>query len=192
MRRALPLAVLSIASAFSIAPALAGDLPTFAQTGAPTPAADPASFWKGLSYGVEGYAVGGKGVRGGVGGGANVAWTKSFDNNLFVQLKTTAGYMPGVVKASPWGRSGFSGAHFAQAEATVGYEMGRVRPWVSVGGGALKASRDGGFANGLASANSLFSEPGKTRGFMTYGAGVDYAVTNKLTIGVAVHGVRQQ
>jgi opacity protein-like surface antigen len=173
-------------------PAWAVDLPVFAQKSVDAQSARSSDFWKGFSYGVEGYVVGGKGIRGGLGGAANVAWTKALDNNLVVSLKTSAGYMPGVAKASPWGRQGFQGANFAQVEAVVGYEIGRIKPWASIGGGGLGLTKTGGFSGGLNAVNDMFGEKSKKLGFVSYGAGVDYAVNNNLTIGVAMHGIQTQ
>lgn len=197
MRPALPFALLTCALA---PPALAADfaapLPTFAAplpTFARAPEAatrDAASVWKGFSAGVEAFAVSGKGIKGGLGGAANVAWRTALDERTTFQLKTSAGYMPGVWKASAWGRAGFTGSNFVFTEASLAHEIGRVRPWASVGVGYAKATRFGGFSGGLNSINDMFGEPGKGAGFVAVGAGVDYAVTDKLTIGVAVRGVQ--
>jgi opacity protein-like surface antigen len=151
----------------------------------------PQDVWKGFSYGVEAIAVGGKGIKGGFGGAANVAWTRPLDNGVSVGLKAGAGYRPGIWRASPWAAMGATGANFAFAEANVAYEFGRVRPWASVGAGVLKPTRHGGFSGGLNALNGLF-EPGHRSGYVEVGAGVDYAVTNNLTIGVAVRGFQAQ
>lgn len=197
MRRILSFLVPSVfvLLAGAAAPARAGDgliaapLPTFARV-PDAPVRDSNEFWKGLSYGVEAFGVSGKGVKGGVGGAANVAWTRPIDDRFTFRLKTSAGYMPGVWKASPWGRAGYTGSNFVFAEASVGYEIGRVRPWASVGAGYAKATRYGGFSNGINSVNDMFGEPGKGSGLVAVGAGVDYAVTDKFTVGVAVHAVQ--
>lgn len=197
MRRSA--ALLALPVVLAAAPAVAADaLPVFARAQAPaSPSAsrDPSEFWKGFSYGVEAIGVSGKGIRGGVGGAANVAWRKAIDERLSVQIRTSAGYMPGAWKGaafsgSPWGRSGITGSNFVMSEASVAYEIGRVRPWASLGAGYAKATRFGGFNGGLNAVNDLFSEHGKGSGFVAVGAGVDYAVTNNLTVGVAVHGVQ--
>lgn len=192
MRRALVLLPLCLAAAPAAATDLVSPLPTFAR--APEAASrDAGAFWKGLSAGVEAIGVSGKGMRGGVGGAANVAWRTALDERLSVQFKTSAGYLPGVWKgpalATGWSK-GFSGSNFALAEASVAYDMGRVRPWASVGLGAARATRFGGFSGGLNAVNALFDGEGKTARFVAVGAGVDYAVTDKLTIGVAVHGLQ--
>lgn len=168
---------------------LLSPLPTFAR--APeTAARESNAVWKGFSYGVEAIGVSGKGIKGGVGGAANVAWRTPVDERASFRLKTSAGYMPGVWKASPWGRAGATGSNFVLTEASVAYDMGRVRPWASVGLGFAKATRFGGFSGGLNSINDMLDGPGKTARFVAVGAGVDYAVTDKLTIGVAVHGLQ--
>lgn len=198
MSAALPiLAALAASAPASAAEPLAPagqTLPTFARSPAP-PSAESSAVWSGFSYGVEAFGVSGKGARGGVGGAANVAWRKAIDESLSVQLKTSAGYMPGVWKGAalaraPWGRNAITGANFVVSEASVAYEIGRLRPWASVGAGYAKATRFGGFSGGLNALNDMASERGKGTGFVTVGAGVDYAVTNNLTLGVAVHGVQ--
>jgi opacity protein-like surface antigen len=195
MRRFAALSALPLALA-AAAPALAADgapLPVFARAqdpASPSASRDPSDFWKGFSYGVEAIGVSGRGIKGGVGGAADVAWRKALDDRLSVQFKTSAGYMPGVWKASPWAKAGVTGANFVVSEASVAYEIGRLRPWASVGAGYAKATRFGGFNGGLNALNDMASERGKGSGFVTVGAGVDYAVTNTLTLGVAVHGVQ--
>lgn len=204
MRRAFFSLALLCAAPFAAAPAAAGDgaagepasdLPLFAR--APDAVSRrPESIWKGFSYGVEAIAVGGKGIKGGFGGAAHVAWTKPLDNGVSVGLKAGAGYLPGVWRvspwrASPWAAAGATGANFAFAEANVAYEFGRLRPWASLGAGVLKPTRYGGFSGGLNAINDLF-EPGKRSGYVEVGAGVDYAVTNNLTVGVAVRGFQAQ
>lgn len=194
------LALAASFAALAAAPARAADrdlvwagepLPTFAR--APqAPVRDPADFWKGFSYGVEAMAVGGRGYRGGFGGAANVALERSLDEHLTFAMKATSGYQPGMWKASPWGRAGATGTNFALGETSARYDVGRVSGWVSVGLGFAKPTRNGGFSGGLNAANGLFSDPGKGTSLATFGAGVDYQVTNDLRIGVGVRGLRAQ
>lgn len=188
MIRFAPLAFLVLA-----APAGAAELPTFARRAPAEPAAE--SPWKGLSIGVEAIAVGGRGVKGGVGGATTIAWSRTFDNNWSLGLKASAGHLPALAFA-PWRMPGWSGVkpagwNFVSTSATVGYELGNVRPWASVGATFLKPTQFGG-ARGFDAVNGFFGEPGRTQGVVTYGAGVDFAVSNKLTIGVGVVGAARQ
>lgn len=178
---ALPLAL--------AAPAGAAELPTFAQRPASETTQD--SPWKGWSVGVEAIAVGGRGIKGGFGGATHIAWNKTFENNLTLGLKASVGHLPAIAFAPAFGGVRPAGWNFAATSATIGYELGRVRPWASIGAAFLKPTQFGG-ARSLDAANSFFSEPGRTQGLVTYGAGVDFAVTNNLTIGVGVMGAARQ
>ena len=175
------------------APAGAAELPTFAR--APGEEAAAASPWKGLSIGVEAIAVSGRGVKGGFGGATNVAWRRTFDNNWSLGLQASAGHLPALAfapfRAPGWGGVRPVGWNFVSTSARVGYEFGNVRPWASLGATFLKPTSFGG-ARGFDAVNGFFAEPGRTQGLVTYGAGVDFAVSNKLTIGVGVYGAARQ
>lgn len=192
MIRFAPLALPLLALPLLAGAARAAELPAFARgPSAETAAASP---WKGLSIGVEAIAVGGRGVRGGFGAATSVGWSRTFDNNWSLGLKASAGHLPAIAFA-PIGAPGWSarpaGWNFVSTSATVGYDFGNVRPWASVGATFLKPTQFGG-ARGFDAVNGLFGEPGRTQGVLTYGAGVDFAVSNRLTIGVGVIGAARQ
>ncbi|MBL8587369.1 MAG: hypothetical protein JNK46_02470 [Methylobacteriaceae bacterium] len=170
-------------------PAAAGELPTLARGPVPETAA-PASIWQGLSVGVEGIVVGGRGMKTGFGGATTVAWSRRFENDLILGLKASAGHLPAFAWTA-WPGRRLVGVNFVTTEASLAYDFGRVRPWAAVGAGFVKPTAFGG-ARGLDAVNSFFDEPGRTRGVVTYGAGVDFAVSNRLTIGVGVRGMAQQ
>jgi opacity protein-like surface antigen len=191
MRASPVLCLVLFAAGLAAAPARAqtGGLPTFAQT--PPPAA-PDSPWKGLSVGAEAFWIGGRGAKGGFGGATNVAWSRTFDNNVILGLKLRAGYAPALAFAPLWGGRRAGGWNFVETSATVGYDFGRVRPWASVGAAFLKPTGQRGFGGGIDTLNAFFEPGGGTRGLVTYGAGADIAITNNVTLGVAVHGVTRQ
>jgi hypothetical protein len=165
-------------------PALATDLsqptlPTFATM---TPPAEP-SPWTGLYVGTEVFGIsGGKGVRGGFGGGAYAGYDHEFDNNWVVGVQGGVGYSPSVFN---WAARGFN---YAEVEARVGYDMGRLMPFVTVGGVAARPNGRtlGGVGDSSAAFNDLFNSNGDLRGFATVGAGFAYKLTPNTTVELAV------
>ncbi len=172
----VPLALCALAL-----PALAQDssLPLLAQ--GPALQAQP-NPWAGLEIGSEVFVLSGKGVRGGhVGGDGFFRYDHAFANNVVVSVQGSAGYAPSVF-AGP-----ANGFDFAVTNVKVGYDMGNIRPYVTAGAGLAKAS--GGFTgsvpNAADSVNNLFID-GNPKAIGTLGAGVDYAVTDRLTVSVSV------
>lgn len=171
--------------------ASAADLPFFA-SGPETARRDSASIWSGLSIGSEVIVAGAKGYKTGIGGATRVQWAKTFDNNVIFAIRASAGNMPSLW-ATPLGANRISGYNFVSTEAVVGYDFGRVKPWVAVGGAWARPTANNALSGlGLNAANGFFEEKGRTQGFVTYGAGVDFAVTNKFSVGVSVNGVQRQ
>ncbi len=156
---------------------------------APLPAASAkqADPWKGLTLGTEAFAVSGlgKGMKGGFGADGFLGYDHAFDNHVVLGLRASAGYLPGIIQGGP------AGYNFGMVDARFGYEMGRLTPWVAVGGGVAKATR---FASNTpdvsTSLNDLFSDTHKGATFTRASAGFDYAVNNNLTLGMSV-GVMQ-
>jgi opacity protein-like surface antigen len=75
---------------------------------------------------------------------------------------------------------------------SIGYEMGRFLPYVTAGVGLAKANNGprGGLPNASDSLNNLFTGSSGPKVLTTIGAGVNYAVTDQLTLGVAVSTVQ--
>lgn len=169
-------------------PAVATDLnqpalPTFAST---APPGEP-SPWAGLYVGTEVFAVsGGKGVRGGFGGGGFAGYRHEFDNNWVVGLEGGVGYSPSVFA---WSARGFD---YADVQAKVGYDMGRLMPFVTVGGVVARPSGRtlGGYGGANDAVNDLFNATGDLRGFATVGAGFAYQLTPNTTVELAVQTYR--
>ncbi|MDX7953636.1 hypothetical protein P7D22_20950 [Lichenihabitans sp. Uapishka_5] len=157
-------------------------LPTFALT---APAGEP-SPWAGLYVGTEVFAVsGGKGVGGGFGGGGFAGYRHELDNNWVVGIEGGAGYAPSLFSGS---RRGFD---YADVEAKVGYDMGRLMPFVTVGGLAARPSGRtlGGLGGTNDAVNDLFNASGDLRGYATVGAGFAYQLTPNTTVELAVQSL---
>lgn len=156
-------------------------LPIFAQNPSPE-----ASRWSGLYVGTEIFGVGGKGLKGGFGGGAYAGYSREFANNWVVGVKGSTGYTPSLLKFSP-----ASGYDFASANLKAGYDMGRFMPFVTAGVGFAKPNlRSFGFTGAAGAANDLFNDTGNLQTVGTIGAGVDYKITNDVSVELAVSAYR--
>jgi opacity protein-like surface antigen len=168
----------------SASAAQAGDptnppLPTLALD----PQTPPPSIWKGLYVGSDVFFSAGSHSKGVVGGSAFAGYERHFDNNLVLGIEASTGFVPFSIQHSP-----FKGYDYGEVSAKVGYEMGRVTPYLTTG--IVLARPNGtpgaGYLSPTDSANNLFNNGGSslsTSGIV--GAGVDYALTDKLTVGVA-------
>ena len=104
-------------------PSLALDPQFNAQPSAPDP-----SLWSGLTVGSEIPVISGKGIRGGVGGGGFADYSHEFANNVVVGIQASAGYSPNLFRYSP-----VAGYDFASTNVEVGYDMGRLMPYLTAG-----------------------------------------------------------
>jgi hypothetical protein len=169
------LALLAIGAA-----ARAADLPSL-----PTLAADPQvppPWYHGLTLGSEMSVSVAKGVKGMAGGSGFVGYNHEFDNHVVVGVQAAAGYAPYAIQN---GR--FLGANFIGANAFVGYDMGRLTPFLTTSVDFARSSQfDHGFSGGTDAINSFLNGGGDTAMFGSIGAGFNYAVTNNLSVGMAV------
>jgi outer membrane immunogenic protein len=159
------------------APALAADLPAL-----PSLAADPetqAPNWKGFYVGAEIGAVAFKGAKAQFGGAFFGGYDRVFDNNLVLGARFSVGYTPWDFPAGPY--RGFS---FSEADLKVGYEMGRLTPYLIAGATLARPTYDARLGDLSQSVNGLFSGPGAVQAAGTAGVGLDYAITNNLSVGV--------
>jgi opacity protein-like surface antigen len=161
-------------------------LPTFAQN---PPAERSAGPWSGLVVGSEIFGVSGKGVKGGFGGDGFIGFDRALDNNLFVGLRASAGYSPAFTGFGP-----STGFDFAMTGVKIGYDAGRWKPYVVGGLGLAKTNSVGlnGLPNAGDSINNLFTGGSRVKPVTAVGAGVDYAVTDRLTVGVSVSAVQNR
>ena len=141
------------------------------------------SIWSGLYVGSGVTFAAFKGAKGAAGGDVFAGYDKHFDNNFVLGAKFDTGFAP-----SPFGR--YRGFDYALGEVKLGYDFGRVTPYVYAGGGLARATA---FSSALpdagATMNGAFGS-GPGRGIGTFGAGVDYRVNNNITIGVAAGVVK--
>jgi opacity protein-like surface antigen len=146
------------------------------------------SPWTGLYAGTDIFAVSrsGKGAKGVVGGGAFIGYNREFDNNLVLGIEASTGFAPGALQRSAYGR--FNGFDYAAAKVKVGYDMGQFLPYLTAGVAIAKPDfgSHSGYVGLTNSFNDLLGSSGGARTFGMVGAGVDYKVTNNLTVGVAV------
>lgn len=175
-RFALAFAAVAFAGA-----AFAADLPS--QSPLPSLAADPgtqAPDWKGFYIGTGIAVASFKGEKGAVGGEVFGGYDHKFDNNVVLGVQFSTGYNPWIF---PSGR--YHGFDFAETSVKVGYEMGRLTPYVVTGVGVARATNfGGGLANLDNSLNGAFSGPGAAQAVGSVGAGFDYALTNNIHVGL--------
>jgi len=173
--------VLAFAALAAPASALAADLPS--QTALPSLAADPetqAPNWKGFYVGTGISVAAFKGEKGAVGGEVFAGYDHTFDDHVVLGVRFSSGYNPWIF---PSGR--YHGFDFAETSVKLGYEMGRLTPYVVTGVGLARAANvGGGLADLNNSLNGAFSGPGAAQAVGTAGVGFDYAVTNNLHVGV--------
>jgi len=162
-------------------PSLAADLPTL-----PPLTVDPnlqPPDWKGFYVGSGVSFAAAKGSKGMVGGDVFAGYDHVFQNNLVLGVQFDTGYAPFMTSN---GR--LKGFDFAETSVKLGYEMGRLTPFVSVGVGGAKATSFGsGLPDANNSINGLFYGPGAVQAVGSVGAGFDYAVTNNVHVGVAAY-----
>lgn len=179
-RAALALAL--AAFGFAVAPAGAADLPNQSQSGLPSLAADPetqAPNWSGFYVGAGVSATAFKGAKAQFGGDVFAGYDHRFDNNVILGVRFDTGYSPWAFPSGPY--RGFS---FGEADVKVGYAMGRLTPYVIAGAALARPSYGADFGDLSQSVNGLFSGPGAVQAVGTAGVGVDYAVTNNVTVGI--------
>ena len=154
-----------------------------AQAAAPLPsmALDPQvpeSIYHGLYVGTEIFGVAGRGIKGGIGGDVYAGYDRALGNGLLVGLQGTTGYTPSIL-----GRPGLKGFDFGEASARVGYDMGRLTPFVT--GGLLVArpvTGPGLAGNTTDSVNDLMNGSGNLYAAPRVGAGFAYALTGNTTV----------
>jgi opacity protein-like surface antigen len=139
------------------------------------------SIWNGLYVGTGVTVAAAKGQKGQFGGDVFAGYDKTFENNLVLGVRFDTGYEPLLTSS---GR--FRGFDYAMTNVKLGYDFGRVAPYLYAGGGLAHATA---FNSALPDANTtingLFYGPGATHAVTALGAGVDYHITNNVTIGVS-------
>ncbi len=160
---------------------LAAPLPIFAST--PQPEISP---WAGLYVGTEIFGIGGKGLKGGFGGDAFAGYNREFSNNWVLGVQGSTGYAPSLYKTSV-----ATGYEFATTTLKAGYDMGRLMPFVTASVGLAKPNvRTLGYTGALDTADTLLNDPRDLQAAGSVGAGVDYKITNNLSMELAVSATR--
>ncbi len=166
------------------APAWGADLPNQSvdQSTLPSLAADPmtqAPNWKGfyVGAGVDVSAV--KGAKAQFGGDVYAGYDRHFDNNVVLGVRLDTGYSPWAFPGGP-----YRGMSFGEADVKLGYEMGRLTPYVIAGVGLARPNYGVDAGNWGETVNGLFSGPGPVQAVGSAGVGFDYALTNNVTVGV--------
>jgi opacity protein-like surface antigen len=146
------------------------------------PQAPPPSIWKGLYVGSDVMVAGVKGSKPMAGGGAYIGYDHHFDNNLVLGVQASTGYAPLVFQPGP-----FKGFDYAQASVRVGYEMGRLTPFVTTGIALAKptGAPGAGYLSPTDSANDVFNGTSNLAASGVVGAGFNYALTSNTSVGLA-------
>lgn len=163
------------------AAAPAADLPSSLPTLAVDPQLPPPDPWKGFYVGAGVTAAFAKGSKGGWGSEAYGGYDHVFANGILLGGRFSTGYNPFLTTS---GR--FQGYDFAESSVKLGYEMGRLTPFVTAGVAGLRAARAGD-ANPANALNGVLGGPGGFQAAGVLGAGFDYAVTDKLHVGIAAY-----
>jgi opacity protein-like surface antigen len=96
-------------------------------------------------------------------------------------IRASTGFEP-----FPIAHSRFKGWDYAETSAKVGYEMGRLTPYLTAGIALAKPNGlpGAGLVNPTDSANAVFNG-GDVAASGVFGAGFDYALTSNTTVGIA-------
>jgi opacity protein-like surface antigen len=160
-------------------PTLAVDPPPISPRAFDLPAASP---WGGFYVGSEMTAASRKGAKGLFGGSALAGSNYEFSNKIVLGVEASAGFNPNMLAR------GTAGNDFAAMKFKLGYDMGRLMPFVTAGISLAKPTTGTniGFSSASDSLNDLFSSSPNVKTFGSIGAGFDYALTNNLSVGIAV------
>ena len=175
-------AVLGLAAA----PAFAADLPSAVPAPNPytidPPTISSADPWQGFYVGSGVSSSFAKGAKNAWGGEAFAGYDHLFDSGLTLGIRLDTGY-------SPWASAAgqLKGFDFGETDVKLGYQMGKITPYVVTGVAFGKATGLNGFTDAGTSANALFSGPGALQAVGVAGVGVDYQVTPNVKVGVAAY-----
>jgi len=151
---------------------------------APPAAPTEPSRWSGFYVGSEMFAISGSGaLKGGVGGAADFGYNHEFSNKVVFGVDAAIGYAPAFLRNSP-----YSGFDLAAVNVKAGYDMGRLMPYVTTGIILEKphTSLAAGYTGASDAVNGLFTGSSDLKAAGTVGAGFNYAVTDKLSVGMDV------
>jgi len=146
------------------------------------PQAPPPSIWKGLYAGAGVFVEAAKGSKPMAGGNGYIGYDRHLDNNLVLGVQVSTGYAPLVFQPGP-----FKGFDYGLANVRLGYEMGRLTPYLTAGVALARpvGVTGAGYLSPADSANALFSGSSNLGASGVFGAGFDYALTANTSVGLA-------
>ena len=120
----------------------------------------------------------------GFAGGKSVSFSQTFGKNLVLGVTATSGYSQSLFSGGT-----ALGYDFSSTSVRVGYNMGRLTPFVTANS-AFALPNLPGAGNfsfpGNSQTNAIASGAPGGKSFTSVGAGFDYAITNNLSFGIAV------
>ena len=125
----------------------------------------------------------GQGIGNAPGAVSYAGYYRAFKNKSFADIRVRSGFAPSVSLGNSAG-----GYDFTSVNLKAGYNLGRFQPFVMARFGAANSNgfRGAGFIPNDNAARYFFSGPQTSASFVQVGAGFNYAVTNNITLGVAV------
>lgn len=177
-----PICLIALLGFTALTPAAAADLPSLPSLAA-DPQLAPPSAWKGFYVGSGLSASFAKGSKGAFGGDLFAGYDHTFDNGVVLGVKFDTGY-------NPWlsGPGKYRGFDFAETDVKLGYEMGKLTPYVMTGVALARGTAFGAaLPDAAASLNGVLGGPGGLQAVGVAGVGVDYAITNNVHVGVAAY-----
>lgn len=167
----------STAGAFELSSA---PLPTFAASS--EYGERPISPWSGFSIGSEPFGFSRRGFAG-LSDQRSISYSQINGTNLLLGVQSNAGYASGLTQSGP-----AFGYDFSATSVKLGYNMGRLVPYVTIGAAFAKPTFPGavGLPNYGNLSNNPFDTSSGSKSFTSVGAGFDYAVSDKLTVGIGV------
>ena len=181
-------AALVIAALSFAATSVSGQAQTLSTASLPSFASNPQAFapgaanWNALipAQGFYSFSSGGAGSNSSY--GAFGGYAHKFSNNVFLDIRGGSGYAPTLFQ-----RQGMQGFDYASTQFKIGYDLGRVRPYISGNFGVANPVSNNPFALPGSNFNAVMNPMQGQRSFTSVGTGFDIAVTNKLSFGAGVY-----
>lgn len=154
-------------------------LPSFARN--PAAFSSSQNIWKDLGEGAEFYSFTNSGAVAWGGAVNHTGYRQKLSNNFFVDFRSSSGHEPTMFQ-----RNNFSGFEFATSQFRLGYDMGRFKPYLGVSAGVANAVGAQGFVIPGSTVSVLPQQLYPTQSFTSVSAGFNYAISNKISVGVGV------
>eukprot|EP01037_Dinobryon_pediforme_P002418 gene2418-2453_t len=121
-------------------------LPSLAQSAETSP-------WAGFYYGTDAFGAFAKHSKGRIGGDGFIGYDHKLANDWTIGVVASAGYVPYSFANSP-----LRGVDFATTQVKLGYDLGRLKPYVTTGVALAKPTSMNGNPNDAL--NNLFAADG--------------------------------